>query len=79
MFLPHRCKLGPVQPDGWQYCTKCGIGQKPRPAPCQCQKEVIRKDVYQMYGNTVIYTNRCMICGEITSTTIRPLETFKTS
>ena len=60
----HKHKFGPIAPDGYQYCCKCGIAHKP-----DCIHVWSNIDGYEIarWGNHIanMYIQQCTKCGEL--------------
>ena len=70
MFNFCKHKLGKVQKDGYQYCTKCG---KAFVVPCNHTYQLIKEitnegDCYVGYRPHITLVSRCNKCGNIVKT-----------
>jgi len=71
MFNFCKHKLGKVEKDGFQYCINCGKAF--REPPCTNHKWILieqyritnRNYYYQEVVKSIIYVNKCTICGKI--------------
>jgi uncharacterized OB-fold protein len=74
MLWFHRCKLGKVEADGYQYCSECGKAHLPPKPNCIHKWDTISSELDKQVDGTNAgflfkkgrVVMRCLNCGEIT-------------
>ncbi len=68
----HKCKFDIVQPDGFQYCFKCGRATQPLAQPCKHKWDILEQSRVTRHnpngserwvGNS--YVLKCKHCGDL--------------
>jgi DNA-directed RNA polymerase subunit RPC12/RpoP len=64
-----RCshKYGEIKDSGYQYCEYCGKAIVVPIVPCSHKWKTIKETKYLQWDSLkqIIYTQQCMICGEL--------------
>jgi hypothetical protein len=65
MFCNHKFDI--IQPDGYQYCKKCGKAFNPPKLICNHKLKIIEKIDIEYFGNLTdrMIVQECSICGVI--------------
>ena len=64
MFGKCSHKFGPVQPDGYQYCTLCGKAEPVPLAPCN-HKWKTTGNITNRKEHTIGFVSVCEKCGDM--------------